>query len=412
MSKILIKNIGAITHAELELNKVNVIMGPQSSGKSTIAKIISYCQWVEKRFMLDGSYKDDFKERFQEFHRISDAYFNAESLILYTSSSVNIKYTGTTHELEIKKIENGESFTKTKNIYIPAERNFVSVIPNLGKYKGSNDNIMNFLYDWYEVKKKYSKDNALPILNQDVSFYHIDNSDTDKIILNKQGKELELSDASSGLQSVTPMLVLVDYMTDTLFTEKNTESVDEKNETLNILNQLFEKEFIRAAIVQKQIKEENKFSLTSKEVEKLTYLIRKRKKYQFSQFIIEEPEQNLFPKAQRDLIYYLLKRLNYLNRNHTLLITTHSPYILYALNNCMMGYSIKDKMPLDEQSELRSNLSWINPDLVSIWEIDENRGVVNSIKNATTKTVDKHYFNRVMNEVMDEYYGMLNYFQK
>ena len=50
MNTITIRNVGPIKDVTIELNKVNVIMGPQSSGKSTIAKAISYCQWVEKRF--------------------------------------------------------------------------------------------------------------------------------------------------------------------------------------------------------------------------------------------------------------------------------------------------------------------------------------------------------------------------
>ena len=55
-----ISNIGPIKEVDFRLNKVNVFMGEQSSGKSTIAKIVSYCQWVEKRFLLDGEYKYDF----------------------------------------------------------------------------------------------------------------------------------------------------------------------------------------------------------------------------------------------------------------------------------------------------------------------------------------------------------------
>ena len=48
MTTIEIKNIGPIKEVEISLNKINVFMGPQSSGKSTIAKIISFCTWVEK----------------------------------------------------------------------------------------------------------------------------------------------------------------------------------------------------------------------------------------------------------------------------------------------------------------------------------------------------------------------------
>ena len=46
--RLIINNIGPIKHVDIYLNKINVIIGPQSSGKSTIAKIISFCSWLEK----------------------------------------------------------------------------------------------------------------------------------------------------------------------------------------------------------------------------------------------------------------------------------------------------------------------------------------------------------------------------
>lgn len=39
MAHLIIKNIGPINEVEFDLNKINIFMGPQSSGKSTIAKI-------------------------------------------------------------------------------------------------------------------------------------------------------------------------------------------------------------------------------------------------------------------------------------------------------------------------------------------------------------------------------------
>ena len=48
MAHFIIKNIGPINHTEFDLNRVNVFIGPQSVGKSTIAKIISFCLWLEK----------------------------------------------------------------------------------------------------------------------------------------------------------------------------------------------------------------------------------------------------------------------------------------------------------------------------------------------------------------------------
>ena len=47
MARLIIRNIGPIKDIDIELNKVNVFIGEQSSGKSTIAKIVSFCSWLE-----------------------------------------------------------------------------------------------------------------------------------------------------------------------------------------------------------------------------------------------------------------------------------------------------------------------------------------------------------------------------
>ena len=414
MNTIIIRNIGPIKDVTLNLNKVNVIMGPQSSGKSTIAKIVSYCQWVEKRFILDGEYEYEFEEQFLEFHRVSDVYFNEDSLIDYKSDTVHISYSGLSNEQKITRVEDelNNSFLNHKNIYIPAERNFVSAIPDLGKYKRTNDNIMNFLYDWYDVKKKYTKENIYPILNFGISYYHIQEKDSDTLLLKDSQKELLLSNASSGLQSVLPMLLLLDYLTQGLYNEKTIESVDEKTEFLNIFmkhfSQIVDNVDERSYEIREEMEKEKQFTLKSSEVTKINRLLLARKRYNFSQIIIEEPEQNLFPKTQRDLVYYMLSLINDKDRGHKLLLTTHSPFILYALNNCMMGFLIKEKMPKEEQDELKSSKSWIDPKLVSVWEIEENKGTLKLIQDEKTGTISKNYFNSIMNEVMDEYYEMLN----
>jgi predicted ATPase len=416
MTTITIKNIGPIKDVTLDLNKVNIIMGPQSSGKSTIAKIISYCQWVEKRYILDGEFNYVFSEKFMDFHRISEVYFNADSLIWYKSNVIEITYSGNKNKQKIKKINRGIEFINHKNIYIPAERNFVSVIPNLGKYIGKNDNIMNFLYDWYEVKEKYVKENKFSILNLGISYYHIKITDSDVLILNEEKKELLLNNASSGLQSVLPMLILIDYLTQGLFSEKTPDSFDEKKETEEMIN-IFSKYFIKDVMkkigsdnnnnkILVQYEKEKKVSLSFNEIDKIIKLVQSRE-YNYSQFIIEEPEQNLFPEAQRDLVFYLLNRINNDERDHKLLITTHSPYVLYALNNCMMGYLIKDIMPKDEQKTLLSKQSWINPKVVSIWEIKDGQ-IFNT--QGEDGLIGKNYFDTSMKRVMDDFYSMLNYY--
>tara|TARA_R110002020_G_scaffold180858_2_gene375570 strand:- start:794 stop:2086 length:1293 start_codon:yes stop_codon:yes gene_type:complete len=428
MNKIRIEKVGPIDYLEINLNKVNVFIGPQSSGKSTIAKIISYCQWVEKRYILDGTYDYKFSEQFIEFHRIDENYFSSDSVIEYKSKFITISYTGAKNEEKIDLNKEISGFEKSKNIYIPAERNFVSSIPNLKRYNESNDNIMSFLYDWYDAKKNYIKKNPLKLLSLDITYHHNPKSDSDILQLKNNKKEISLKNASSGLQSIVPLVMLVDYLTTSFFNKFIPLSVNEKiklyynNENSfkdYIINELGDIKIKTSSLKNNAIDKLNINSQLDNLTERLRNLDslikefelskKERINYAFSKIIVEEPEQNLFPETQRDLIYYLIDKINNNERDHLLTITTHSPYILYALNNCMLGYLIKDDIDKEEASKLKSEKSWIDPELVSIWEI--NNGKLRSIKNEQTGTVREHYFNEIMNEIMDEYYIMLNYLE-
>jgi len=393
INSIKIRNIGPIKEVFLDLNKVNVIMGPQSSGKSTIAKIISYCHWVEKHYILEHSL-DSMSEQLKEFHRMNDTYFNDDSYFEYIGDVLTI--IGKNQRVELTDIKEEIFFENNKNIYIPAERNLVFVVQNLGKYKRTNDNIMNFIYDWGEVRQKYKKDNKFPILGLNVSYYYDEENASDILILEKSQKELLLNYASSGLQSVVPMLVVFDYLTDALYREKTSPSIDEKKQIADSLYKYYS-----------LLKEKKNNESNIENSGDLLQLFQKQTEYHFSRFIIEEPEQNLFPETQRDLIYYILQKINDKGRNHQLTLTTHSPYILYALNNCMMGYVVKDKMPEEEQNKIKSKEAWINPQSVSIWEIED--GKIKIIQ-GEDGLIENNYFDNAMKNVMDDFYAMLNYY--
>lgn len=57
----------------------------------------------------------------------------------------------------------------------------------------------------------------------------------------------------------------------------------------------------------------------------------------FNAFVIEEPEQNLYPTNQRELLQFLLKRID---KIQNAVITTHSPYILSCLNVALLAWRI------------------------------------------------------------------------
>ena len=80
-----------------------------------------------------------------------------------------------------------------------------------------------------------------------------------------------------------------------------------------------------------------------------------------------------------------------------------------------MGYLVKDKMPEAEANEVSCRKSWINPELVSVWEIkDGELRTTSESRNNTIQGEDglisDNYFDENMKEVMGDFYKMLNYY--
>jgi predicted ATPase len=413
MSKVIIKNLGPIKDVTLDLNKINVIMGPQSSGKSTIAKLISFFTWLDKKFSRDGySLKTipDYIEELKTYHRLLNGYFNKNTQIYFLGEFIEFCLNDC-HPMTLMKgivrekvdtsfgtvnFKIGMKYlypidNNSKVIYIPAERNFVSAIYNLQEYLRDKDNIQDFVTSWYEAKRKYSNRSGLSILNLGVEYY-TEGEDRDVLYL-AEGGNIPLQIASSGLQAVVPLVIMIDYVTRGIYSERRPMSVKERDELIQKLNELV-----------KEGKENN----SNVDLSVLLDVIN-AKNYRYSQIIVEEPEQNLFPLTQRDLVYYMLQMCNDAERNHRLTFTTHSPYILFALNNCMMGYLVRDKIPENERQTLNSRNAWIDPKLVSIWEIAN--GTIRSIQDKDG-IVCENCFDLNMSELTDEYYQMLNYYDE
>ena len=397
-------------------------MGPQSSGKSTIAKIISFCTWVEKDVATSQSlseYQENkmyFRERLESFHKIK-GYFNSDSYIHYHSEVVDIVWEN--EECAISWVDN-YAYKRSKIAYIPSERNMV-ILPEARKSEFGNTNIRSFLFDWFEARKKYSNENNLSVLNLGVNYYYVEGSEEDHIRGNNAEYDILLSNASSGLQSITPLIAMIEYLTKWIYDEDTISfEQDERKKRVNrilavdkVLKPYYDKDDLSEEDLQELVNLFNE-KLHEKE-EKAVECFRRYKaisdglfKTTNSQFIIEEPEQNLFPETQRDLVYYFLREC--LNKEgNRLTLTTHSPYVLYALNNCMMAGFVSDKMEADELSKLKCNKSKVNPVDVSIYEIRE--GVVEGTIQGEDGLISDNYFDQKMKDLMDDFYLMLNHYE-
>lgn len=428
MAHITIKNVGPIKDVSFDLNKINVFMGPQSSGKSTIAKIISYCSWYEKNAILHTSNRPNFFEELIAFHNLEETYFSDASEIQYESyiCKLDFKWKDDVNNRVDFRLKEDKTFKNRKISYIPAERNFVT-LQGLGKYNETRDNILSFMYEWFLAKKELTQDKsyAIPIAGLgDVAFYYDKDADIDKVVIDKE-KNIKLNHASSGLRSSIPLLIVFNYIITGIYKSRRTktpfEIIDFEEKLQAITNESPDvsedekKRMVELKSMFENIKDllplfESKEDLHKRLLyiqEHMANLLGYYSEYFFSQVIIEEPELNLFPKTQQELIYYMLEVLNHDDKDHQLIITTHSPFILFALNNCMMGGLVGENIPIDEAMTFPSFNSWIDPAYVSIYEIHDGR--IKCIQDEDG-IIEDNYLNQAYKENSSEYLSMLNYY--
>jgi len=358
MTQLTIRNIGPIKDICLDIRKINVIIGPQSSGKSTIAKIISFCLWVEKDIIrhqdTTGIDADFIAEKLLKFHKLKNYITNA-SYISFRSDAILFVLKGT-EDVSAEIAENFAKASVSKIAYIPSERNLVS-IPNISTLKMDDTYIKDYVFDWLSVHSKYPKEAMIPILELNMSYYYDSASKKDVIVLGN-GKEISIDEASSGIQSVIPLYVYVNYITQWIYDNKSETSFDDEAELLEgifkgvreHLSQPLQR-LLELPDMKKKMLDTIPLYLksTSEDSQDAIYkeLLDRRNRlfgYHYSQMVIEEPEQNLFPKTQYELVKRIVSMLD-LNRGDRLVITTHSPYVMTSLNNLIQAGNVIAEHP-------------------------------------------------------------------
>jgi len=368
MGRLIVRNIGPVKEADVELKRFNIFIGAQSSGKSTIAKVLSTCSWVEKEVatMMDENAIPDasaFISLMVDFHKMSD-YFDEASEIQYETDVINIHLKGKT-EFGIK-LKNQAAYQREKICYIPSERNSVT-LPELQGFDFGKTNMRSFLFDWYNARELYWEDNKADILDLGVRYY-FDPSEPkfkDRIEhVNGKTYKIPLGSASSGLQSVVPLFIMIQHYAGSYFDtydartsydqEEKARRIRAKLTTDVVLTQMFGHDYDQGRRQELAVEANNRLhngdpealrlmAQYSAEVKRLT--VPKR-----TSFIIEEPEQNLYPFTQIALMDAIVQLCSS-ERAHRCTITTHSPFILNYLNVLITRFNkgIKDKASINPE---------------------------------------------------------------
>lgn len=370
MATIQIRNIGPIADTGIiSLTSVLLVIGKQSSGKGTFLKILCFCRWIEKLIMVSNEevisqyiHNQKFLKSLKQFHRFNDSFFSSKSYVYYEGDAITITLKDADKNVKILRKENFDAVKyNTKLSFIPSERNLVSAIKNIDQsYRATESDVLfNYIFEWGEAKDSYTNDHPkrLSFAND---MEYINDGGNDRLRLLEKDETIPVFYASSGVQSAMPLDVMVDYFTNLVGKNASVSKHDLANTLLRYLGK--DKE------------------LTHEMIKDVGYKI----KYQSVQLFIEEPEQNLYPDSQKNLIINVIAALKKAISNGTeqslLTMTTHSPYILSTLNVLIAEANATETMPDSEDiKELVNNDCLLPSSAYSAYYITEEGRFINAI---------------------------------
>ncbi|WP_448777068.1 ATP-binding protein [Bacteroides congonensis] len=339
MASIEIKHVGPLNETgKIDLKMVNLFIGKQSTGKSTLMKILSYCRWLEKTIMTGSdtvlsayTHNNKFLKELMQFYRFNAGYFSNDSEIHYQGDCVTIHLNGTRSNARIERLSAfDDGRYNTKLSFIPSERNLLSAIKNIDRsYRASDlDVLFNFVFEWGEAKDLYTNSEPKTLaIAPNMEYYFDKEKGTDIIRLKDKKKEFTTFYASSGVQSALPVEILVEYVCGMAGQPVSLS----KGELYDIMTK-----FLRERTSGDRLTETNGEILSS-------HLLN----YQSAQLFIEELEQNLYPESQWNLVRSIINAIKKASvrtgHNSMVTLTTHSPYVLTALNVLMVASAAWEK---------------------------------------------------------------------
>jgi predicted ATPase len=351
MARIKIKEFGPIKEGLLEddgfidIRKVTVFIGDQGSGKSSVAKLISTFSWMEKALVSGvlpqwrAIRKGHFNKRL-EYHRLKE-YQRPGTDIVYEGEAWQFHYVD--GNLDAREMSTA-GYHLPQVMYAPAERNFIAYVSNAKALKMTSPALQEFVDVYDRAKKDMNGGLELPI-NRTTAIY---NKASDMVQLQGPGYEkLDLTDASSGFQSLVPLYLVSRFLARSIQKKGD----DDAYQPMNAEERESFRKDVEAIYANESLTDEQRQLALSARASKIN-------KSAFIN-IVEEPEQNLFPTSQWEMLQSLLK----FNEAHNkLVITTHSPYLLAHFSLCIQAKSLWEHDKVKGDPKAKEKISAIVPE--------------------------------------------------
>lgn len=391
MNTIEIRNFGPIVDGydgAMPIYPVTIICGDQGAGKSTVAKLISTFVWMEKALVRGDialNKKTDSNAYFSqrlEFHRIHN-YLKENTEIHFSGSQYNFHYSNGDFSIEV--LNAGSDYTMPKIMYVPAERNFLTVVEHPDTLKEIPDALYVLFSEYDKARSSMRKGMILPIKGYAFVYDKLNKVSW----LKGEDFKVKISEAASGFQSLIPMTLVTRYITYIIH------KGEQASTNLQVDNVIGKR--IATILADNSIDDNMRRLLINQQSSLLTY----------GKFIniVEEPEQNLFPTAQRNVLYDLFSAFND-KEDNLLIITTHSPYMIDYTSLAVKAETIvpKNDIQAKKLEEIVPESSRLDGDNVCVYQIRD--GKISALEKYDNMPSDENFLNRELSDI-NELFGQL-----
>ncbi len=408
--KLIIENFAGIKYLEINLSKINIFIGQQTTGKSICAKLLFFFKRFDNE-LINAVENDLTKKEFDKLllskfieyfpiHSYPDDPFSINYLVSSCNiliikdkeKKLEIQYsdifykTFTSYKKYFSKLKNKnldqdsfEIFKPTveirnkyhkeikeligdysgyNQIYIPAGRSFFANLQkSIFSFLSSNKAIDPFILEFgsfYEqikqlLQRSLLKDKfAEAFIEKILLGVYLQDKGND-YIMHQDGRKINIAYSSSGQQETLPLVLILKTL-------------------INI-----------------------KFSSNGAVI------------------YIEEPEAHIFPNAQKLIVEFISYVFNHSKTKYQFIITTHSPYILTAFNNLLQAGIIENEGNRDKNNELYKTIQKeliLKPDSINAYSLQKDNYC--NLMNQETGLISANILDEVSNEISDEFDKLLN----
>ncbi len=391
--RLVIKNFGPIKEVDLTFGRFNVLIGEQATGKSTVLKVLAMCRYFSYLTGIAFKKADPFTGSFWDWGIMSFRQQNLQkeegnSYIEYECEDYNLKYSPVvTQPKENKDVRYSIAPGQYIHSFILKSKSerFERLLSELDELQKENKGIP---YTFFRTSVAQVMRNPLFLgTERDSDLLGFTTSNLQGPIENVQ-KLRQIRERFYEEVEIEPLSIVYKFSSsDSFIKKKEEESFYKLSESASGYQSAVP---IVLAIKNYTNPPEADGQPSHKE----------------KTFIIEEPELNLFPTTQYELMKFLVdKTINYGNQ---MFIATHSPYILAALNNMLNAYK-SGQIDEERTNTIMPKKYWLNADEVMAYRLvqTEEGTIQKDLMNRELSMIHSEEIDEVSRDVNQVFDGLV-----